>query len=338
MTCIIELKSCPSCGHSQLLKPLSPQLRFDNSLEHAMRRGKAINFDTFRPMDYANSGWSVCKNCALIFCQKRPSLDDADKWYEKLFRVVENRNYDIDPLPEIYITNQTSFAVDMFETLDAINVFNNVKSVLHVHCNAGLLLDRIRSKKGVDELYGLEYFEYPTKHAARLIGANRICRIQTPEPVNPFPQEKFDLLLIEHMLTHAHDPIGYLSYLKSLLNVAGKLVVFNELDHAQAMPKWGFYSKGINFFHKQLYTRDSMTAFLQSQGLELVSAPHPDGRKWAVANDAMLFVCRAGKTVAVPVGDVQEAKKLLRNWFQRHRVFRRLRWIAKPLKLWLRRF
>jgi hypothetical protein len=90
--------------------------------------------------------------------------------------------------------------------------------------------------------------------------------------------------------------------------------------------------RGINFFHKQLYTEVSLAAFLRSRGLEARLLPHPAGRQWAVANHSLLFVCGAGEAVPVPEGDVAAAVQLLQDWWRMHQRYARTRWIASPLR------
>lgn len=325
------LNRCPCCGGHELLAPLPPDAPYDNGLESWVRSGRIKRFGDYPASDFARVEWRVCGHCALIFCLKRPALANSESWYGELFRAVERREYAVSPLPEIYLTNQQSFAREFVGLLKAHNVLDGVKSALHLRCNAGYILNGVRSVAPGCEVYGIEYFDAPAEHARAMLGADAVSVIRMPEPRNPFARRTFDLILAEHFMIHAHDPAGFLDYLAELLNSGGKLVVFNEQDHGKTLQSGIHYRRGINFFHKQLFTRDTLQGFLQSRGFGVVELPHPAGRKWAVSNNSVLFVCRRGQAVPMPAGDVAGAMSLMRNWWTQHRRRTRFGWFTAPL-------
>jgi len=332
MAQITELKHCPSCGHADSLSPYSEGIGHDNSLGHGLATGKKWNLEGIDLEEFRIVGWRVCSHCSLIFCEKRPVLNGAPNWYAELFATLEHRDYDASPLPETYMRNQTSFANEMFETLNDMGVFDDAKSAIHFRCHAGLLAQKIKDRIGSEEVYGLEYFENPARHAAGILGAERVSLIGSPEPDNPFERATFDVILLEHILTHAHHPLEYLDYIKSLLSPTGKLVIFNEQDHGQVLKEKERYARGINFFHKQLYKRSDLVALLKSRGLYVREAPHPNSRKWTAAHHSMMFVCEHGETVPIPRGDVEQTVHLFESWWSASERYRKTRWITKPVE------
>lgn len=335
------IDKCPTCGHKEFTEPFPQTLVYDNSLGDIIRKGYGKKYQDLDISKFARNEWRVCNHCSLIFCVKRTSVTDANQWYNKLFAEVELREYDKNPLPKLYMKNQKIFAEELFHILDQHQIFNNVQSVIHFRCNAGLLLHEIAQKTPIRELYGLEYFENPALHATKLLGKNFIARINGPEPTNPFQRQKFDLILLEHGLTHAYNPANFLKYIKSLLSPQGTIVIFNEPDHARGLRSMSYYRRGINFFHKQLYAKNSMLSFLRSQGLECVQLPHPVGRRWAVSSNSMLFIGHVGETHLVLPEDSASTIALLQNWLKMHIQFKRytlLLALVQPIKRFRERF
>ncbi len=326
------LDKCPCCGSSELVEPLPKTLRYDNGLESWIRSGRLTQIGDVPAQDFARVEWRVCRNCTLIFCLKRPGLENADSWYGELFRSVERRNYDVTPLPREYVENQISFAREFAATLNADGVLNDVGSVLHLRCNAGHILNGILQLRPGIEVYGIEYFDAPAAHAATLLGEDVIRVMKMPEPRNPFGRSRFDLILAEHYLTHAHNPVEYLDYLVGLLSPGGKLVIFNEQDHELTMKRRQHYRRGINFFHKQLFTRRTLHDFLCSRDLTVRELPHPRGRKWAVSNHSLLFVCQKGHSAPLASGSSGEAVALMQGWLALHRRQRRIDALLQPLE------
>ena len=331
------LKQCPCCGGNELLAPLPPDAPYDNGLEAWIRQGRVTRFGGYPASAFARVEWRVCGHCALIFCLKRPSLEDSESWYGELFRAVERREYAVNPLPEIYLANQKSFASELVGLLEDHHVLDGVQSALHLRCNAGYILNEVRNAAPGCEVHGIEYFDAPAEHARALLGTDAITVIRMPEPRNPFGRRTFDLVLAEHFMIHAHDPAGYLDYLAGLLSPTGKLVVFNEQDHAKTLTSGGHYRRGINFFHKQLFTRDTLGAFLRSRGFTVKELPHPPGRKWAVSNDSVLFVCERGEARPMPAGDASASMRLMRDWWAQHQRNARFDWLTRPIGRWKRR-
>lgn len=325
------LDTCPCCGGRKLLEPLPEDLHYDNALESWIRSGRLRQIGSVPAREFARVEWRVCSGCTLIFCLKRPDLEEAESWYGELFRSVERRNYDVTPLPREYLENQVSFAREFAATLKAGGVLDDVGSVLHLRCNAGHILYEVLQLRPGAEVYGIEYFDAPAAHAAALLGQDLIRVIKVPEPRNPFVRTKFDLILAEHYLTHAHNPAEYLDYLVSLLSPGGKLVIFNEQDHELSMKRRQHYRRGINFFHKQLFTRRTLHDFLCSRELAVSELPHPRGRKWAVSNHSLLFVCQKGHSAPLASGSSEEAMALMQGWLALHRRQRRIDALLQPL-------
>lgn len=330
------VETCPSCGHDKLLSPIGADIKYDNDVGTVLGKPGADGLYGLDRTRFARVEWRICEHCALIFAAHRPGMESADASYTTIFGHFERRKFDVYPLPQIYMDTQKGLSAELFEVLDRDGVFDGVKSVIQFRCNAGMLLDAIAQRIDSDEVYGLEYFEHPMNHAKQLVSDERIAPIEGTELSNPFERQEFDLVILDHCLTHAYRPRELVDFVKSLVAPGGTIVFFNEPDHGKTLADSARYPRGINFFHKQLYQDGDIDRFLPSCGLASRQLPHPYGRKWGSPYNSMLFVCKEGATTDMPAGDVQASVNLLQNWFVLNKQHVRKQWMKRPLKMLLR--
>jgi SAM-dependent methyltransferase len=329
----ILLEACPACGHGELLRAFPDTLASDNSLGRLAGKRGVPEFPGFDVREHLLSLWSVCGHCALMFARRRPSSARLAEWYPPLFQLSEERGYNTAPLPESYLRGKREGAEKLHRLLGRHGVFAGAKSLIHFRTGPGHLLDAVKRGHPEIDVYGLEYFEHPANHAKTLVGADKVKRIAEPEPANPFPLNRFDVIIANHFLTHAHEPVAFLRYLRGLLSETGKLVIYNELDHALSFRSMTAYPRGLNFFHKQLFTRASLDAFVRAQGLEPVEIDTaPDGKR----PKYIMLLCSPANATSVASGDAKAALSLIRSWRQNHRLYRTLRFVIEPVRRALR--
>jgi SAM-dependent methyltransferase len=139
-------------------------------------------------------------------------------------------------------------------------------NVLHLRCDGGTLLARLREDWGVSGLFGLDYFDSNIRYATEVLQLEHIARLDAGRCLMPFAP-RFDLIISNHMLTHALDPRRFLATLREQLKPEGVVFFYNEVDHEALMaPDSGFLAGGINAFHKQLLTRVSLAHLLRAAG------------------------------------------------------------------------
>ncbi len=334
------LDRCPVCDHDGLLVPSVGDDFSDNSLGSSVA---APSRDEAHPVSKAtldgldvtslmHSDWRVCGHCAMMFSRTRPLLDATSTWYNPLFRTVENRDFDVWPLPEMFVRNQAQTAQDMFEIFRNHGVMQDVGSVLHMRCNTGHLLDLMSSEADLTVARGMEYFESPARYAAGLLGQENVSLITSPAPQVPEIEGGYDLIVVNHFLTHSPDPRLFIEQLKPRLSEHGRIVFYNEQDHDQVLRHSDHYSKGINVFHNQLFTRATLPSFLRTCGLDARQLPHPNGLKWSVGHHTMMFVCQADEAIAMPRGNADQSLAVMNTWANMHRRYARLMALPKPLR------
>lgn len=310
---------------------LPPELASDNSLHRLLDETSGIRFSGFDLHANAKSDWSVCEYCALMFARNRPSPARLAEWYPVLFQISEERNYNTAQLPQKYLEGKKRSGEKLFKLLDKHGIFAGARSLIQFRTGPGFFPYAARQAYPHLDVYGLEYFEHPANHAAKLLGSDRVARISEPEPSHSFDAGPFDVIVANHFLTHAHEPRKFLEYLRSILGDNGTLVLMNEIDHALSFQSMKAYSRGLNFFHKQLFTRDTLASFVGSCGFTATDiSAEPDGKK----PKEITLLCRKAPPAAPPRGRPSEASALFRAWRRKSRLYSKLRFVIDPsLKL-----
>jgi SAM-dependent methyltransferase len=139
--------------------------------------------------------------------------------------------------------------------------------------------------------------------------------IDLPEPKHPFAIKTFDVIVANHFLTHAHDPRALMAYFRSILSEDGTLILYNELDHDLSLKSMTAYARGLNFFHKQLFTRKTLIGFVQACGFSVEDISTGKKAKY------ITLLCRKATAVATQKGDAAQASKLLQSWKRKHSFY-----------------
>ncbi len=335
-----QIDRCPACDHDGLLVPTVKSGTSDNSLGTAVSMSGIRNkepdsgamLEGFDVTDLLCSNWRICGHCAMIFSRTRPVLDATSTWYNPLFKFVENRDFDIWPLPELFLRNQVQTARNMFDILSTHGITENVESVLHMRCNTGHLLHLMSEHLDLTSVTGTEYFEAPARYAADLLGDGNVSLLTSPAPHVPEIEGGYDLILVNHFLTHSPDPRLFVEHLKTRLSNRGRIVFYNEQDHDLVLRHSDHYAKGINVFHNQLFTRTTLQAFLGTCGLEARQIPHPNGLKWSIGHHTMMFSCEIADPVAMPKGNAEESLAVMNTWANMHNRYARMASWPKALR------
>ncbi len=333
MNTVIEFTSCPSCGRQQTALLLPPCTKLATTLDLIYERGRASEFSAVDLSPFVDPDFAICENCAVIFAMKRSTPEAAAAYYGRLFHVIEAPlPFDTLPIPERFIERSTKIARDLLATLSANGVLDSVRSVLWVRCNAGEGLKILRDEYGLTEIFGLEYLPSLIRHAKEVWGLENVEPMQIPEFENPFPRQKFDLIVLNEAFSHAHEPATIADTVKMLLAEGGAAVVYNEKDHSEILKSTKLFPYGMNFFHKQIYTRRSLEAFLELCGYRVEELPHPTiGRPTSLKNTKILYVLRpdAGVTPRLPTEEGPSMALAFQSWWGAHKWNkRRLRVVA----------
>ena len=153
-----------------------------------------------------------CKNCGLVFCNPLPTGQDLKHYYAEYY----TRDYGKNPVPDRYVTGLDEARVRVRRLLPYLDPGC---SVLEVGAGAGSFLNSVQPYIG--RIKGLE----PDKNSCEWIRQNLgldVC--SSIQDVNR-QGEKFDLVVLFHVLEHIRHPVQFLLDLTRILNDSGKIVV-----------------------------------------------------------------------------------------------------------------
>lgn len=314
----ILVTHCPACAGGDFEPVFRAEGVRHNSLARLDPSEAPAGVDPGFYKIYGRPRWSVCKACGLAFAGLRPSDDGVEDWYLPLFKVAEERGYDTLPLPDDYVAGKTETHDRLYEVLSGAGLIPQGARLLHVRCATGGLLELARDKDGAD-VWGLDFFGACVAHANGRLGEDRVLQMTRPEPETAPGGKAFDVIVSNHMVTHSHDPAALMERFRGWLAEDGVLVVYNEPDHAVTLKNSGAYPRGLNFFHKQLFTEATFVASMRAWGFEptRVTVEGPDARKF---QKNMMFACRKREPLAPPRGDWRGIAGALRGWSRIRRV------------------
>jgi SAM-dependent methyltransferase len=319
---VIELKNCPACKSATLHPAFASETHRHNSLAR-MEKNLPAGVDAAFVRAFDKIHWKICGHCGLIFAGSRPPGTGSSPWYLPLFKISEERGYDTYPLPQSYVESKAKSNKRLYDIIAGQGLVPKNARLLHVRCATGELLRLAKENVGAD-VWGLDFFAACVTHANAMLGETRVAQMLEPEPQNPFPQKKFDVIIANHMATHAHDPATLMGHFRDWLADDGVLIVHNEPDHAQTLKSFRAYPRGINFFHKQLFTEDTFVSSMKSWGFEPVRI-HVAGNDARKFEKNMMFACRRRDTHDGAKVDANKSVRLLKSWEWRRRIAELLR-------------
>lgn len=248
---MVELDACPACAGKRFREVYA----YNDLADWPGPEARAIE----------TSAFCACDGCGLFFARRRQDLDSAAEFYATFAR-FEHRHYATYPLPAAYVRGKEKRAVQICALLDQHRLLRPDLAVLHLRCDGGTLLAHLRATWGVSGLFGLDYFDSNLRHAREVLRLEHVGPLDPGHGLIPF-ERRFNLIIANHMLTHALDPRRLLATIRERLEPDGAVYFYNEVDHEALMaPGSELLAGGINTFHKQLLTRLSLAHLLGAAG------------------------------------------------------------------------
>jgi len=281
------LSKCPACSCEDLREV---DLATNLTAEDKTLIGSTVIWQA----DYAS-----CPRCELMFARNRQEREEIDDYYDA-FPVIEKRKYTVYPLPQRFIASQEAFCDRLVGNLVKAGLIRPDMSVLNIRCEYGVHLARLRDTYGVKELYGLDHFETNLRYAREDLGLENLGTLKPYPKQLPFGDKRFDLILANHTLTHALDPMGLLAIFRERVAPGGAIVFYNELDHIPLMDLPKTFKRGINSYHKQLLTKTSLENMLRLAGYGTEWLDYdPVGIKWASGRHSRTIIGRPSPAIDV---------------------------------------
>jgi SAM-dependent methyltransferase len=286
----LELDRCPVCGDAE--RTLA------NPWNKFIVTAKAPD-ETAARYDY-----SVCHACGVLYAARRPigrryrfllehfgeatakrggsavianrllnpyPLSDADR--AELRRMAEPGIYVSDHLGLSPKTHLESVLKDRLENcvhVDVIGAFLKPRGarVLEVRSRAGTILDGLRRAWDAD-VSAMPIWESQQFILREILGIPTSDLIDFERFAIPF-DGTFDLIVCNHMLTHAVSPVGFFDELKRKLRPGGHIYLYTEPDDAEYLAGKQSMFSTLNPLHMQAFDQASLVRMLAALGFETV--------------------------------------------------------------------
>jgi len=279
------LTECPACRSHDLV---DVDLTTNLTDEHK----KLIGDDVIWEADYA-----YCRRCEMMFARNRQDANEAVDYYAA-FPDIEKRSYTVYPPPQQFIDAQEAFSNRFLGTLDGAGLLKPGISVLNIRCEYGVHLAALKQRFGIDEVYGLDHFETNLRYARDDLGLEHLDILDPYTIAIPFERKRYDLILANHQITHALDPVALMRHLRDHVSDDGCVVFYNELDHVGLFDQRKMYRRGVISYHKQLLTRNSLENLCRLSGFAPTFLDHDRvGIKWASGRESMVVAGRPAQPI-----------------------------------------
>lgn len=157
-----------------------------------------------------------CRQCGLVQTNPRPSAQGLDLFYRDHYRLYYQRTEAPDVAYIASLDKDRRLAATAEYFLTELKLPRDAV-VLDFGCGEGTLFAALRKAGLGGAFYGVElnakFGEYASAQGNALVSSTIACR----EPV--------DLIIVNHVLEHLHDPVGTLRRLAALLKPGGRLYV-----------------------------------------------------------------------------------------------------------------
>ena len=249
------INKCPNCKSSKF-ETVFQNTKYDNDLfEFSSNNKLALKYPECDFDELAQSRYSICKNCLLVFSVRRRK--EENMYSIEFFADVQKRWYAKYPVPMSYINNHKKFAENFTEILKKNNFsFSDNPKILWVRPECGILPMELLKNIKKEDIYLMEYFE----SNIRYLKENDFLNVEilpAGDFINPFKGISFTEIFLNHQLTHSFDPLSLTKNIINSLAPNGRIIFYNEIDHFESNKFNNHYPRGVNNFHNQLFTKNS---------------------------------------------------------------------------------
>jgi SAM-dependent methyltransferase len=140
--------------------------------------------------------------------------------------------------------------------------------VLEVRVKSGAILDGLRRQWGA-EVYAMPIWESQQFIVRELYGIPASDLIDFERFAIPF-DGPFDIIVCQHMLTHALHPAAFLAEVRRKLAPGGHIYLHNEPDDAEFLLKNQSMIATLNPLHMQAFDQPSLVRAIAANGFETV--------------------------------------------------------------------
>jgi len=290
---ILTLDACPVCGGAASTK--------------VSRYNRFVLFDRVPDARAPVYNYSLCHSCGVVYAQQRPA-GERYKWLLERFEETLGRTEVGAPRPGKFALSSSALSDEAREQLRrmvANGVFvsahsgltrkdylpslmnDRLASSLHVEILGSLLplhaesprVLEIRSRLGsicamLQRLYGancsaMTLFENQRFLIQEVYGFPASCPIDFDAFSIPF-EGRFDLIVSNHMLTHAVRPREFLATVRERLRPRGYLYLYQEPMEGEFLDRGKSMFNTLNPFHLQTFNQASAVRAIEANGFKVI--------------------------------------------------------------------
>ena len=333
-----RLSECPTCGHPEatMVCEYNKLLLLDAAPDEAAKQ-----------YDY-----SLCHRCGILYAARRPTGDrlrhllthfseslgrvdggtrrGSGSPFQNPGRLTDSDRTTIDrlidrgvfvsehlDLPERnYVDSAYQDRMAKSAHIELLGSLIDLEGtcVLEIRPKTGAILAALRRLYGA-EVYALPIFESQQYVAERLYEVTASALIDFDRFSIPYDR-KFDLVIANHMLTHAVRPQEFFDALNDRLRPGGHLYLYNENDDAEYLVQGQSMFNVLNPFHVQAFDGPSLVRSLRANGFETRFLGHYN-------RSYVCLATRVGKEDIEPIGEGAFGQRL--KSYRRARDFAILR-------------
>ena len=308
---ILTLDACAVCGGAESTK-VSGYNRF-------------VLFDRVPDAKAPIYNYSLCHDCGVVYAKQRPA-GERYRWLLERFEETLGRTDIGSPRPGKFALSSAALSDDeraQLRRMVANGVFvsghsgltrkdylpslmnDRLASSMHVELLGSLLpleaprVLEIRSRLGsicamLERLYGascsaMTIFENQRFLISEVYGFPASCPIDFDAFTIPF-EGRFDLIVSNHMLTHAVRPRAFLAAVRERLLPDGCLYLYNEPVEGEFLDRGKSMFNTLNPFHLQTFNQASAIRALEANGFRVIFC--------TVRDDLFLALAQATDTLA----------------------------------------
>lgn len=195
----------------------------------------------------------ICKRCGLVYVDPQPNKEELQEYYDNEFRKKHIRR----DKEEKDIKKRRNMVLNFLSEF----LFKDM-NVLEIGCADGALLNAIDEFVGSKNLYGVEPTSELANKAADSFGINVYNGLFEDYSI----ENKFDLIIMQHVLEHCADPLETLKKLRTMLSDSG--VVYIEVPNARK-PYGDFIDYFLQVPHLYSFTSKTLKALFKLAGFKV---------------------------------------------------------------------
>jgi SAM-dependent methyltransferase len=292
---IVELADCPVCGTTES----TPVSEFN----------KLLLLESGVDNDAPVYNYALCHGCGVVHARRRP-VGRRYRYILERFEITLGRAHDGVPIPANAVLGSSALDDDERRALRN-RVSRGVFISEHLGLNRreylpALLQDRMASSVHIEllgslvalrrprvlelrprlgsigaalkrlyeaEVYGMPLFDGQQFLIEEAYGIPATHKIDYETFAIPY-EGQFDLVVANHMFTHAVRPRAFFDTVRERLNPGGYLYLYNEPDERDFLEDGKSMFNSLNAFHLQTFNGPSLTRSLEAAGFETLFVTH----------------------------------------------------------------